>query len=226
MIPCNCFLNSVLRGRIGRVVTAGLLTAALLPAALGARAGGAPSGPSGSIEAAEAQARARPDDGAAQKTLGYAYYEAGRLEEAQAAFERAATIDPDDLGARVNLAIVLCDLGRHEQGRQIFDRVIEANLEDASLRVHRAKCAYAMGAIGLAVEDLVRALEIDPAHQLAHFELGVAFADAGIYAEAIREWGAVLSANPETPIAVQARENIRVLRGVQDEEESHDASRR
>jgi cytochrome c-type biogenesis protein CcmH/NrfG len=60
----------------------------------------------------------------------------------------------------------------------------------------------------------VKALSIDPESQLAHYNLGVAFADAGIYKEAIREWNAVVAAGPSTDAARQAQDNIRVLRNL------------
>ena len=65
-----------------------------------------------------------------------------------------------------------------------------------------------------AVELYVRALSVDPESQLAHYNLGVAFADAGIYQEAIREWQAVARIDPKSDAARQAQDNIRVLRSV------------
>ena len=46
----------------------------------------------------------------------------------------------------------------------------------------------------------------------AYFTMGVAFADAGIYREAIRMWKKVVEIAPDSPEAASARESIDVLR--------------
>jgi cytochrome c-type biogenesis protein CcmH/NrfG len=45
----------------------------------------------------------------------------------------------------------------------------------------------------------------------AYFTLGVAFADAGIYRDAVRMWQKVVALAPDSPEAVSAKESIEVL---------------
>jgi cytochrome c-type biogenesis protein CcmH/NrfG len=50
-----------------------------------------------------------------------------------------------------------------------------------------------------------------PRAYCAYFTLGVAFADVGLYRDAIRMWQKVVEVAPSSPEAVSARESIDVL---------------
>jgi hypothetical protein len=52
---------------------------------------------------------------------------------------------------------------------------------------------------------------VDPKSQDAHFNLGVAFAEANIYGEAIREWEAVIAIDSTTSVGQQAKQNATLL---------------
>jgi cytochrome c-type biogenesis protein CcmH/NrfG len=55
-------------------------------------------------------------------------------------------------------------------------------------------------------------MQLDPKNQLSYYLLGVSFADAGIYREAIREWEKVIAIDPKSEAGETAAENIEVLR--------------
>jgi tetratricopeptide (TPR) repeat protein len=76
----------------------------------------------------------------------------------------------------------------------------------------------ALGETAPAVDCLVAALEADPGSQPAHFQLGILFAEAGIYAEAVREFEAVVASDPKSEAAQQARMNLSRLRRMIDEQ--------
>ena len=50
-----------------------------------------------------------------------------------------------------------------------------------------------------------------PKSHCSYFTLGVAFADAGIYRDAIRMWRKVVELAPTSPEATSAKESIEVL---------------
>jgi cytochrome c-type biogenesis protein CcmH/NrfG len=54
-------------------------------------------------------------------------------------------------------------------------------------------------------------IQRSPGSYCAYFTLGVAFADAGIYRDAIRMWQKVVELAPESPEALSAKESITVL---------------
>jgi tetratricopeptide (TPR) repeat protein len=88
--------------------------------------------------------------------------------------------------------------------------------DDPLILCYLSQAHYDMGGIEEAVNQLLLALEKDPRCPEAHFQLGVAFAAAKIYREAIREWEAVLASGDDTPLARQARANIAEARAILD----------
>ena len=66
--------------------------------------------------------------------------------------------------------------------------------------------------VDAAAVDLLRDVIHDkPIAYCAYFYMGVAFADAGIYREAIRMWKKVVEIAPDSPEAASVRESIEVL---------------
>ena len=60
--------------------------------------------------------------------------------------------------------------------------------------------------------DLLRDLVAkQPKSHCAYFTMGVAFADAGLYRDAIRMWKKVVELSPASPEAQSAKESIDVL---------------
>jgi cytochrome c-type biogenesis protein CcmH/NrfG len=55
------------------------------------------------------------------------------------------------------------------------------------------------------------ALELDPESVEAHYNMGVAFADAQMYQEAVSEWTQVAKIAPDTEAARAAIANINVV---------------
>lgn len=63
----------------------------------------------------EAQAKANPQDATVAAKLARAYWEAGKMEEAEKAYQKAIELSPDDGGLRTELALVQFLLGRTDQ---------------------------------------------------------------------------------------------------------------
>jgi tetratricopeptide (TPR) repeat protein len=76
---------------------------------------------------------------------------------------------------------------------------------------------YNRGEYARAIDFYRQALALDPQSQDAHYNLGVAFAEATIYREAILEWRAVMAIDSTTAVAKQAAKNADLLQEVLDE---------
>ena len=74
-----------------------------------------------------------------------------------------------------------------------------------------ASSLYAEGKHQQAMDILREVIQQKPIAYCAYFTMGVAFADAGIYREAIRMWRKVVEIAPDSPEAASARESIEVL---------------
>lgn len=83
----------------------------------------------------------------AAKKLGYAYFQAGRLEEAAKAYDQAARLDPKDANIFQNLAAIYDKLGRPAERRQALSRLALLRPGDLDVVRELARSAPAQEAI-------------------------------------------------------------------------------
>ncbi len=173
--------------------------------------GGAEENPLPDLSSARQLVTENPDDIEANLTLGRACYSAQLLEEALRIFRHVNELAPDNIEALVNSAVIIIDQGRPQEAVEILRRALEVKADDLSAMCNLAQAYYAMGDAENAVGSLVRAIKIDDQYQDAHFLLGIYFAEAKLYLEALREWQAVIDIDPSSAGAIQARANIKTL---------------
>ena len=106
--------------------------------------------------------------------LGVIWHARGKLDEARAAFERALAMNPGYTEAALNLSVTLNDLGQYARARDVYARVIQ-----------RARAAP-------------RSLDPYVKGKLAnmHADLGAAYSESGLHAEAVREYEKALELCP------------------------------
>jgi tetratricopeptide (TPR) repeat protein len=96
--------------------------------------------------------------------------------------------------------------------RQIYYREVLAQFpEDSVASCRLASSLYSQSKHAEAMALLQEIIKKSPRAYCAYFTLGVAFADAGIYKDAIRMWRKVVEIAPTSPEAISARESIDVL---------------
>jgi tetratricopeptide (TPR) repeat protein len=106
--------------------------------------------------------------------LGVIWHDRGKLEEACDAFEQALRVNPSYTEAALNLSVTYNDLGRYADARDVYIKVIQ-----------RARAAP-------------RSLDPFVKGKLAnmHADLGAAYAESGLYHEAVREYHKALELCP------------------------------
>jgi tetratricopeptide (TPR) repeat protein len=144
--------------------------------------------------------------------LGKHYYDQGNRDQAEKGFRRVLEIKPDYVPALVNLGIVLNEAGKSEDALRQFDRALALNPKDTGILCHKGQALYALKRREEAVRLYVEAIGLEPKSQLAHYWLGIAFADAGIYREAILEWQKVVDVDDGSELGRAAAEGIEVLK--------------
>lgn len=147
--------------------------------------------------------------------LGNAYAKAGRLSDAQAAYEKGLQINPNHAATLSNLGVVLYQLGQLQDAKEQFEKALQISPSDAPTH-------YLLGATFLQMQDLVsaekhfqKALEIDPNLPEAHFGMGMLRRLQGRTEEAIAEFETFLAGPPaQDPRARSEAERIlQELRG-------------
>ena len=116
--------------------------------------------------------RSRPNDGRVLTRLGIALVATGRLEEAIAAFRRAAAAAPTDADAQLNLASALHDHGDFQEALVYAQRALALRPADAQTHHLVGRLLALLGRLDEARTQFTRALQIDPGNADAKEDLG------------------------------------------------------
>jgi tetratricopeptide (TPR) repeat protein len=204
----------MMTGRSTRVAffVVSLLVALLMGALHPILAADPPKDPAALETEIRAQLEKTPGDPELLFRLGNALYDQGRRQEAQTNFEKALVLKPDFVKAMVNLGVVLNESGKSEEALKYFESALAVSPKDVTVLCNKGQALYALRKYPQAIDLYRQGIRIDANAQLPHYLLGVAFADAGIYREAIVEWEKVVQIDPKTEAATTANEGIKVLR--------------
>jgi tetratricopeptide (TPR) repeat protein len=101
-----------------------------------------------------------------------AHHEAGRLDQAEAAYRNALGLSPGHAAVTHNLGAIAAAKGRHREALAHFDAAIAAEPQYASAHYNRASALQALGQPRDALQSLARVCAIDPSHYDAHRALG------------------------------------------------------
>ena len=97
------------------------------------------------VETAKRATKAQPDSPDSEALLGSAYLELGKLEDAKAAFDRAAALDPKSAAALGGLGRLEVANGRVPEALVLFEQAAEAAPASAAWRFEAARTRLASG---------------------------------------------------------------------------------
>jgi tetratricopeptide (TPR) repeat protein len=149
--------------------------------------------------------KSSPDSSVARGSLGHAYQQLGRLDEAVEQYKRAVAIYPDDYKAHYNLGVVYDQQGLSDKAIQSYQRSIQANPAYPNARFNLGIIYQNQGEIDQAIVQFRKVTELDPADFQARNNLGVAYAMQGELEKAVAQWEKILELDPENS---GVRENI------------------
>ena len=144
--------------------------------------------------------------------LGLLYMDRDRPHDAVRVLTRAGEVRPKDARVLVNLGAAFDAQGSTIAAQNLYEKALEIAPGDPIATCRLASSLYGQGKHGEAVQLLRGVIRETPRAHCAYFTLGVAFADAGIYREAINMWQKVVEIAPNSPEAASARESIDVLK--------------
>lgn len=143
--------------------------------------------------------------------LGVLYLDQDRAPDATQVLTRAVVVDPKNVKALVNLGVAWDASGKSQTAQRYYEKALEISPRDPVAKCRLASSIYAQSQYARAVDLLREVVRENPDSHCGYFTLGVAFADAGIYRDAIRMWKKVVELAPESQEAISARESIEVL---------------
>ncbi len=149
--------------------------------------------------------KSSPNSSVAHGSLGRAYQELGRLDEAVEEYKRAIAIYQDDYKAHYNLGVVYDQQGLFEKAVQGYQRAIQINPAYPNAHFNLGVIYQKQGLMAKAIGHFRKVTELDPADFEARNNLGVAYAMQANLAKAIAQWEKVLEIDPQNQ---SARENI------------------
>jgi tetratricopeptide (TPR) repeat protein len=159
--------------------------------------------------ALEQYVAAHPDEAEGHFQLGNWYYDQFKGVEAIAEYRKALALDPEHFRALVNACIVLEGAGQPDSALALYEGYISAHPKDARVLAYYGETLWSTDRKSQAIDTYRKALALDPRCAEARFNMGVAFAEMGIFREAIREWDAVIKIGEPAEIVDRARENIK-----------------
>jgi cytochrome c-type biogenesis protein CcmH/NrfG len=149
--------------------------------------------------------------------LGVMYLDKDRTAEAARVFAKASQLKPKDVRTLVNLGAAYDASGNAVLAQDYYSKALAISPNDSVATCRLASSIYAQASptdpakYQKAVDLLRDVIKRRPTAYCAYFTLGVAFADAGLYRDAIRMWRKVVDLAPGTPEAVSSTESIEVL---------------
>ena len=143
--------------------------------------------------------------------LGVLYLDRDKVNEAIQVLTKAHVLRPKDHRVSVNLGAALDANGKAVPAQAYYREALAQFPEDSVASCRLASSLYSQSKHAEATALLQEIIKKSPRAYCAYFTLGVAFADAGIYKDAIRMWRKVVEIAPTSPEAVSARESIDVL---------------
>ena len=105
-------------------------------------------------------------------------------------------------------AVMLLEQGQTAEGLAILEGVVERAPDVSGPRIDLGVAMHREGNLDSAEEHLLKALELNPDHPVAHNELGIVYRKTGRFAEARQSYETALSIYPNYH---HARRNLGVL---------------
>jgi len=133
-------------------------------------------------------------------------------DSALVAYQHAVETDTTMSKAWVNMGLTYDALAKRPEARRAFETAIATNPEDVLALCHLGFSQTLIGDLDAAMKLYKRALAIDPNSSQAHYNLGLAFAEAKLFKEALVEWETVVRLEPDGDLGRAAADNVRIIR--------------
>ena len=154
-----------------------------------------------------------PGSTIAHGSLGRAYQDQGRLQEAIRSYKKAIELYPGNYKAFHNLGVIYAGQGALKEAVANYKRAVDINPAFVEAQFNLGNIYHNQGLLEAAVQQYRKVTELDPADFEARNNLGVVYARQGKMDKAIEQWEKVLMIDPQNE---SAADNIRKAKEVVD----------
>lgn len=170
------------------------------------------------VEAFKQATEATPDQPTLWANLGNAYRRLNRHDEAVTAFETAIELDPENAGFYQSLGNLYASKGNADKAQELFEKAVELNKNlsprDAAVNYYNMGITHInTGNNEAAIAALQAALELDPSHAEAHYQLALTLLGVNQVQEAVEHLQKYVELSPTGPNAEVAKQLIEQLGG-------------
>lgn len=109
------------------------------------------------------------------RTLGLAYLEENKLEEAENAFKELIALAPDEALGYTNLGIVYMRMGKYDEAEVQLKKAVELSPDDPDIRLNLAKVYDLVDKEEASRKELEKTIEIDPDHVQSLYSLAESY---------------------------------------------------
>lgn len=121
----------------------------------------------------------------------------------------SVTNNPADHQSMLHLAHLLNDSGFKEEAIKWYRQYLKDHGDEADVWVDMGVCYFDLNDFENAVSSMRKGIELEPNHQIAHFNLGIVTYTKGNINEAVQWWNKAIEINPTSDIANRAKELIK-----------------
>ncbi len=143
----------------------------------------------------------------------FALHRAGRLDEAEALYERVRAVDAVNVDALTNLGTIYLQRGRYERALETFEASLKRNRRQVNALFNAGLALQGLRRYDDAIRTYRQAVALDPRHYSAHNNLGNAMKEIGEYDAALASFAQALRFKPDHPSANWSVGAIHLLRG-------------
>jgi tetratricopeptide (TPR) repeat protein len=129
-------------------------------------------------------------------------FDAGRLDEAIAQYQRSLALNPSSASTHYNLGIAYSARGRRSDARAEFEEALRLDPDYAQAHNNLGAILFLAGEFGEATTQYRRAIALRPDHVDAHANLGAVLSATGRLDAAIVEFRRALALEPDTASAL------------------------
>jgi tetratricopeptide (TPR) repeat protein len=137
-----------------------------------------------------------PENSVGYRLLGDFYFANGDLDKAVAEYAAIYQQHPKDIQLKKNYIQLLILKERLPEARRLNDEILKATPDDQDAQIYKAQIEIHAGRASDAVNTLQNVIKNDPDNAIAHYQLGLAFAQLGNN-RAESEWREALRTRPD-----------------------------